>query len=418
MIDLENLKNEIIRCNRCGSCRAVCPVFRETGKETMVARGRMEIIESILKNKIDFSEITQEIINSCILCGACSDNCPSSVKVDTLVRMARCAKVEKYGLGAMQEFILRYVLENRSIFSMAIDSAYYFQKFFTIKSSNDHMRHLPLFLTGIEKGRAIPKVAHTRLSKMYPEIISPAKRKLRVGFFPGCLYEYVYTNIGKSIIDVLIKNDVEVVLPSKLKCCGFPVLAAGDEKEAKKLAMNNVKAFSSYDLDAIIAGCASCGNALKNEYQTLLEDADIAIDNFTAKVKDITEFIADNISYMQKINFDLDCSVTYHDPCHLRRKQKIINQPRDILKNINKLSFIEMAEASDCCGGGGSFNLHYYEIANKMRNRKIKNIENTNAEYVATTCPGCIMHIADGFIQKKSNIKVVHVMELLNKAII
>ncbi|MBI4650341.1 hypothetical protein HY745_03455 [Candidatus Desantisbacteria bacterium] len=238
---------------------------------------------------------------------------------------------------------------------------------------------------------------------------------MRVGFFPGCLFEYIYTDIGKAIIEVLIKNDIEVVLPKKLECCGIAAFTSGDENTAKNLAMNNVKTFLSYDLDTIITGCASCGSALKNDYRMLLADTGIEIEKFSSKVKDISEFLIESVQYEKKIISDLKSKVTYHDPCHLGRKQKVIAEPRKILKSINKLDFIEMTGAKDCCGGGGSFSLYNYEIAGKIRKRKIEHIEETGAEYIATSCPGCIMHISDGLAQKNSKVKIVHIMELLNK---
>ncbi|MBI4650340.1 (Fe-S)-binding protein, partial [Candidatus Desantisbacteria bacterium] len=162
--NLKSIKDEIIRCNRCGLCRSVCPVFKETGRESMVARGRMEIIESISNNKLDFSLPVSEILDSCLLCGACHENCPAGAKADTIVRIARCDRVEKNGLSIIQEFIFRYVLKNRSFFRLTINTAYYFQKFFMRVSSQEHVRHLPFFMLGLDKKRLLPKIAKKRLS--------------------------------------------------------------------------------------------------------------------------------------------------------------------------------------------------------------------------------------------------------------
>ncbi|MBI5207604.1 MAG: (Fe-S)-binding protein [Candidatus Firestonebacteria bacterium] len=420
MFELENLKeleDEIKKCSRCGLCRSICPVFKETGTESMVARGRMEIIESILSKKIDFTNRVSDIIDSCLLCGACHKNCPGGVMVDTIVLKARCDRVEKFGLLYLQEFIFHYILENRSLFKMSIDMALYFQEYFSKSSSQEHMRHLPFFISGLEKKRLIPELSKERLSQIFPIKVTNSKRKLRVGFFSGCLLEYVYTDIGKSVIEVLIKNDIEVIIPPGQKCCGISVLIAGDKKGFRRLAESNVKAFLSYELDAIIVACASCGSALKNEYPMLFKNTKLEseVERFSKKVKDISEFIDEFIPYRHKIVSDVKYNITYHDPCHLNHKQNINAAPRKIINQISK-SFVEMTDSSACCGGGGSFSLYYYDIANKIRSRKIINIEETNAEIVATACPGCIMHLRDGLGQKDSKIKVMHVIELLNKA--
>ncbi len=420
MSELKNLKNiepEIFKCSRCGTCRMICPVFKETGKESMVARGRLEIIESIFKHKLNFTETANEFIDSCLLCGNCSVSCPGKVNVDSIIRMARCDRVKKYGLPFFQFFIFHYILKNRAAFGLTIKLASFFQNIFSSPSTHAHMRHLPFLISGIEKGRFIPALAKSRLSKIYPVIISPPKRKLRVGFFTGCLIEFVYTNIGKSIIEILLKNNIEVVIPYEQKCCGIAVFSYGDIETAKKLAYDNVKIFLSYDLDYIVTGCASCGNMLKNEYIKILKDVKIDVQKFSSRVKDISEFLIGTIFINQKADSAANYTVTYHDPCHLRFKQNIFKEPREILKSIANASYVEMPAPDSCCGGGGSFNLNYYEIANKIRMRKMENIEKTKAEYVATSCPGCIMHLEDGIAQKKSSTKVVHVIELLNKGV-
>ncbi|NLE06945.1 MAG: (Fe-S)-binding protein, partial [Crenarchaeota archaeon] len=110
--------------------------------------------------------------------------------------------------------------------------------------------------------------------------------------------------------------------------------------------------------------------------------------------------------------------VTYHDPCHLVKAQKIKNQPRQVLQNIPGLEFVEMAGADICCGGSGTFGLTHYDLSMKILKRKIENVQNTGAEILTTSCPSCMTQLSYGLREAESPIKVLHPVQLLEKALV
>lgn len=108
--------------------------------------------------------------------------------------------------------------------------------------------------------------------------------------------------------------------------------------------------------------------------------------------------------------------ITYHDPCHLNHGLKIKNEPRQILKGIKGVEFIEMQHAGECCGFAGSFSLQFKDISRNIGRKKIDNIADTKADTVVTSCPGCIMQLEG--LKRETNMKVniKHIVELVDEA--
>ncbi len=106
--------------------------------------------------------------------------------------------------------------------------------------------------------------------------------------------------------------------------------------------------------------------------------------------------------------------VTYHDPCHLVKGQKISAQPRNVLKAIPGVEYVELPGANDCCGGGGSFQVEHADTSRKITKRKVDNIRATKAQVLATCCPGCNLTIANHLDE---TIRVLHPVQLLQKAL-
>jgi glycolate oxidase iron-sulfur subunit len=112
----------------------------------------------------------------------------------------------------------------------------------------------------------------------------------------------------------------------------------------------------------------------------------------------------------------LEARVTYHDPCHLRRAQGVWKQPREILKMIDGLDFVELPDADWCCGSAGSQLITHYETSLKVLKRKTENISSTQAGYVASGCPGCQMQLNVGVRWQALDVQVVHPIALLDRA--
>jgi glycolate oxidase iron-sulfur subunit len=135
---------------------------------------------------------------------------------------------------------------------------------------------------------------------------------------------------------------------------------------------------------------------------------------FSAKVRDISEFLSQ--IPLVKPQKRLDVKVTYHDPCHLRRAQKIWKEPRNLLSIIDGLEFVEMPEADWCCGSAGSQLITHYDTSSKVLSRKIDNVAKTEARILASGCPGCQMQLNMGLRNRELSVRVVHPVTLLDEA--
>ena len=107
--------------------------------------------------------------------------------------------------------------------------------------------------------------------------------------------------------------------------------------------------------------------------------------------------------------------LTFHDPCHLRRKQGIFEAPRKLLKNIPGVEFIETGNDNLCCGSGGSFNVSHYDLSKKIFQRRIKPIDEKKVDTVVTSCMGCMLQFLDGLYREGKGIRVKHLVEILRE---
>ncbi|MCX5907536.1 MAG: (Fe-S)-binding protein, partial [Deltaproteobacteria bacterium] len=171
--------------------------------------------------------------------------------------------------------------------------------------------------------------------------------------------------------------------------------------------------------DQIIAPCASCASMLKLDYPLLFEEGNPFRERvlaFSAKVSDASKFLAGVIPKGSGEDRGKKVRVTYHDPCHLRRKLGIFKEPRDLLQSIPGVEYVEMQEANRCCGQGGSFNIANYDLSLNILDHKMKAIEDTGASIVATACSGCLLQLMDGVHQKGLKVDVRHLLEMFDQA--
>jgi glycolate oxidase iron-sulfur subunit len=112
----------------------------------------------------------------------------------------------------------------------------------------------------------------------------------------------------------------------------------------------------------------------------------------------------------------LDVSVTYQEPCHLVHAQRIVQQPRTLLRAIPGLELREMPESSLCCGSAGIYNVTNPHESRQLQQRKLDNAATTKAEVIATANPGCLLQLQSGLAERGSRVKVKHIVELLDEA--
>jgi len=412
MKSLQEVSEALLRCNKCGFCLAGCPIYKVTGIEWTAARGKLALLRSVLDNELELQELAEPLF-SCLTCNCCVDHCPSGVITDELILKARAEVVKEQGQPWIQKLIFRRLLPNPSRLQKLVRPLGWIQA----SGLRSAVRSLGLTRLLGSAGKAepiLPSVpfSHHITSASSPELEHP---KYRVAYFIGCAGINLTPQVAEAAIRVLNKHDVEVVIPD-FACCGMPAYGYGDVESTLKMAKQNIDLARSLEVDAIITTCATCGSLLKRYPALLSDDADYSAqaNSFAAKVRDISEFLVDI-----GLNTEMETikhRVTYHDPCHLGRFQKVTSQPRQILQSIPGVEFVEMAEANMCCGAAGSYSLGHYDLSMKVLARKIENVARTNADLLVTCCPGCSMQLAHGIRRNGAEITSVELVELLDQA--
>ena len=419
----ENTKENIYHCIKCGLCMAHCPVYKEVLSEEATPRGKVQLARQLSEGNLKMSkELKNAFFSTCLLCGACVANCPSGVHGSNLYSGVRWRAVQQYGMDWKKKVMFQ-LMAKKWMMSSSASLGKWARKMFGGKWIESKLN------AGALNVARIPKMNDTEFSQMVDEVTKPqGKARAKVLYFHGCATNYLYSDIGMAVVDVLGRMGVEVITPREQTCCGMPIFMSGDREASLQGIRENLRLFAREDIDAVVCDCATCSDGLKKEYPHLLLDLrqlgeDVTDEELKAaellakKVKDVTVFIDEHKDWLPAMKENgKKLRVTYHDPCHLVQGQKITAPPRNILKAIPGVEYVEMPGAGDCCGGGGSFQVEHAETSRKITKRKVDNIHGTKAQILATCCPGCTLTISN-HLDPAMNMKVMHPVQLLQMAL-
>jgi glycolate oxidase iron-sulfur subunit len=412
--ELKEYAEQIRQCVKCGTCHAYCPIFDQEHKEPLVARGKVALTQALLNKETGIDARFMENLSKCLMCGSCSDKCPNLVPVEEIVAAARREIVRRKGLtlfGRGLSTTLKRPLLMKSMARMGnLFSWLVFRK--VPEKSGLRLRFPAPY---IRRDRTIPKVASRFLRDSYPEFIPGKKDKPTVAFFTGCMANFMYPHIGAAAIEALKLLGMNIHIPKNQGCCGVPALSSGDGALVDELTRRNFEALAGTQADYIVTVCASCNFGLR----TNLDKTGAEGQALAEKVIDIHRFLVEQ-GIGEKLAAlpprEKRIRVTYHDPCHLRN-QGITREPRAILKALPGVEFVEMANADQCCGLGGTFSVYHYDLSLKIGAKKAAAIRASGAATVATACPGCMLQLLDSINHAGLSTRVCHVLELVADAL-
>ncbi len=401
--------DKILRaCVHCGFCTATCPTYVLLGDERDSPRGRIYLIKEMLEQNRPATKDVVTHIDRCLSCLSCMTTCPSGVHYMHLVDHARAHIEETYRRPLldrlMREFLARVMPYPRRLRLAMLASTL--------------ARPLaPVFsLFGLKPLAAALMLAPRGVPGAMTEIgTHPAKgpRRARVAVLGGCANEALMPSITQSTIRVLNRSGVEAVLPPDAGCCGSLEHHLGREEGAFAKARANVDAWTreieGQGLDAILVTLSGCGTTVKDYGFMLRNDP-----AYAAKAAKVSSLAKDVSQYLAKLGVKSSMSrsitVAYHSACSLQHGQKVHREPKDLLAACG-FSVKEVPEAHLCCGSAGTYNILQPEIAGRLRDRKVDNIEKTKPDVIAAGNIGCITQIASG-----TGIPVVHPVELVDWA--
>ena len=408
------------RCVHCGLCLNHCPTYRLWQLEADSPRGRIRQMILVNEGQLPLSSRFVEHIDKCLDCRSCETACPSGVEYGKLVEEAR-ARIEKdYKRPWLSRAARSFVFNSLLPFPGRISGAAKLLRFYQRSGPQALARRLGVLkaLGLAERERLLPRIDDRfffdELGKTFP---ARGIRRARVAFFAGCIANVTFSGLNEATIRVLTANGCDVVVPAEQLCCGALAAHAGVRETARELARKNIAAFGTGDFEAIVTNAAGCGSTLK-EYDHLFasnEPEYSAAVEFRNKVRDVTEFLAE-LGLSAKLNA-MNGRVTYQDSCHLLHGQKVREAPRELLRAIPGLEFVELPYSDICCGSAGVYNVTQTEASLDLLAEKMENARKTGAQIIATANPGCLLQLRAGAEMHGTGQEVLHVVELLDRAL-
>ncbi len=404
------IKGAVNACVHCGFCLPACPTYQELGEEMDSPRGRIFLMKETLEGAVQLED-SLPYIDRCLGCLGCETACPSGVQYGELLTPYRALAESKRKRSLADRLLRRLILEtlpypNR--FRWAIRSG-----------------RLGRLVSGL-----LPRRLKTMLDLLPPSVpaanplptVYPHEGKLRgkVALLAGCAQQVLAPEINWATLRVLAKNGIEVLIPQSQSCCGALAAHTGAMAQAQSAARENLAAFATDEVDAIITNAAGCGSGL-HEYPLWLRgtDAEDAATEFASKVCDVSVYF-NRIGIVPPPSASEPIRVAYHDACHLAHAQKVTKEPRQLIRQIDNLQLMEIPDGEICCGSAGTYNLEQPETANALGSAKADNISTTTPDYVASGNIGCLTQIQSHMERQNSSLaqhrSILHTMELLDLA--
>lgn len=391
MKKLEDFKEEINKCSKCGLCQSVCPIYKLTGNDCAVSRGKFVMLDGVLKGDLKLNRNINKYLDLCLKCDKCSNFCPSSIDVCKILETAKY-NYEKNTLWG--KFI--FFFESKCVFGNLL-------KLFKIIINSPPLR---------EEKQLIASVASNR-------DVGAEANKLKLLYFKGCVNN-IFPQTDKFLHKLFDNSDVEII-EKDFDCCGLPFLSSGNLERFEEVKKHNLELMNC-DFDYILTDCASCESTLKGYFQPIRNDVgqesptydlslranekSVAIPSFIS----LGELIANqNI----KFKFEKPIKVTFHKPCHLENDDFWLK----IIENCENVEYVKMKDYDECCGFSGEFAIKNHKISMQISKQKAQNAINTGADYVITTCPACVLGLKQGMLGIKKSPKVLSLSDFLNLAI-
>lgn len=350
-------------CSDCGNCLYSCPVYNVKLREPNSPRGKVNLIKSIMDDRLKLNKLNKRFIYQCILCGSCEYICTNGVEFVKMMINYRnyISKGEKIPL--LKKIILvlyqSFILKKLMIFV-------------------DILAKTPLKRYLLIPERKTLKQKKFFFNKRY-------QKQYDILLFPGCVLNFFYPYFIEKIEVFLKKKGFSVFIPKNLKCCGFPYISQGWKVKFNSFREKNIRSFSQFKFKYLVVPCSTGVITFKNFYSLN-----------GIEIYELTEFIYKFLKD-SSVNLNLidgkNRKVTYHDPCHNLKSLEIEEEPRYFLKQY-KENFVDDKSAL-CCGFGGVFSVGFPLTSKEILKKKRENLNEIGADIVVTSCPGCYLQLRE-----------------------
>jgi glycolate oxidase iron-sulfur subunit len=422
-LSADDSRNRLIeesnRCVSCGLCLPHCPTYRLLQSEADSPRGRIALINGVVTNRIPLNEKFIQHLDRCLTCRACESVCPNHVAYGYLADEAR--KIIRISAASRKQ--ARQTGELQSRLFPALLSAWITQParlerlrgwlYLLQKSGAIHLFRKLNFWNRSLVDRILmqlPPVVFPRMEtkrkRFFPPVwqaFYPAAgvEKGKVGLFLGCIARITDAETLNAAIFVLNRIGYSVCIPAGQTCCGALYQHAGEPEKAVQLMQQNRRAFSGSGVQTIIAAASGCGVQLKES------------DTGVAVVSDISKFLMGAADWDTITIKPLAKTIAVHDPCSLRHVLRDAIYPYQLLKYIPDARVVLLADNDQCCGAAGTYFIRQPTLADRLLDGKIKALDQSGAQLLATSNVGCSMHIASRLRATGSGVEVLHPVTLL-----
>ena len=392
-------------CATCAKCNSVCPVYDVFQSEDMSSRGWFEIVTAPGYNYLN----SKRVVESCVNCKSCRTVCPAGVDVSELILKKRAEHPNRLAgmFFALQgqpwifEPLFKLVAGTQRLWDRPLPRR-------LLEHALSPILHQLAATARLPADMVLPRLAAHLLRERHAGLTEEHGHSGSVAYFHGCAANYFQDSVGDSVIEVLRRNGIEPVLPRQ-RCSGTPIETYGHVDRARTYARFNIASLERFE--TVVTGCASCTLMLK-DYPKWFSNQDRRQAEIVAgKVRHISEFLSGAGLRTAPLG-SVPKSVTYHSSCHLRAAG-VSSQPRELLKRLPGVQFVEMRDAERCAGGAGTFIVKDYETSQKIFERKRAAIRDSGAEIVATSCPACMIQLQNGL---RGEVEVRHIADLLAQA--
>lgn len=394
---VSQLISEAGRCVSCGLCLPHCPTYRKTMSEADSPRGRIVLMQGVLEQRIPANERFLSHIDLCLTCRACESVCPNNVEYGRLINGVRGIVEKSRKRGVLQRWVRHGLIDCVAT------------KPWVMRFAGRAMRAWQATLgkvTGAIGSGLVGMASNLPPLKPQPawKEVYPATGKVRgeVGLFLGCVARVTDVDTLTATIFVLNRLGYTVHVPTQQGCCGAIHLSLGEPEKAHLLEEKNILAFAGLKVDALISTVTGCGTALKDYPQ-----------NFSGKVKDISEFLAEAEGWNEVKIMPLEAVVAVHEHCLMRNVLHCQDKPYDLLRRIPGAKVMPLARNTQCCGAAGTYFLTQPEMATDLLADKIEAVKASGAQIIATSNIGCAMHLAMGLKAAGHDVEVLHPVTLL-----
>jgi L-lactate dehydrogenase complex protein LldE len=238
---------------------------------------------------------------------------------------------------------------------------------------------------------------------------------MRITLFVTCLADTLYPGTGRAVVDVLERLGHDVDFPLDQTCCGQMHANSGYAAEALALARRFVRVFG--DAETIVSPSGSCVAMVRHHYAQLADDAGDArlaqeVDVLAPRVHELSELLVDVLG-VEDIGAAFPHRVTYHPSCHGARSLRVGDRPTRLLRAVRGLELVDLEQAEECCGFGGTFAVKNADVSTAILADKLRHIADTGAEVCVATDDSCLMHIGGALRRQRVGVDTRHLAEVL-----